>query len=182
MPLIELRTHRSLNKDSPLRRSSRAACSASVSHLSAISMKSDLCCEVRAASANRMHSAALLRNWSKLGKSAFISVDVGNQRAPRQRFVNDRGSSSPGHCRLNGTRSGPSDRFGTAPHRRLRPCTRGAPSPLWPAWDTGSSAAWIGTLSVPCCSVPYRAFQPVATWRPAFPIASCSPPWPACWC
>ncbi len=69
----ELRTHRSLNKDPPLRRSSRAACSASVSHLSAISMKSDLCCEVRAASANRMHSAALLRNWSKLGKSAFIS-------------------------------------------------------------------------------------------------------------
>jgi hypothetical protein len=87
MPLIELRTHRSLNKDSPLRRSSRAACSASVSHLSAISMKSDLCCEVRAASAIRMHSAALLRNWSKLGKSAFISIDVGNQRAPRQRSV-----------------------------------------------------------------------------------------------
>ena len=53
---------------------------------------------------------------------------------------------------------------------------------LWPAWDTGSSAAWIGTLSVPCCSVPYRASQSVATWRPAFPIASCSPPWPACWC
>src|SRR5580700_9468196 len=38
----------------------------------------------------------------------------------------DRGSSYPGHCRLNGTRSGPSDRFGTAPQRRLRPCTRGA--------------------------------------------------------
>ena len=37
------------------------------------------------------------------------------------------------------------------------------PSPLWPAWDTGSSAAWIGTLSVPCCSVPCRASQSVAT-------------------
>jgi hypothetical protein len=36
--------------------------SASVSHRSAISMKNDLCAEVRAASANRMHSAALLRN------------------------------------------------------------------------------------------------------------------------
>jgi len=39
-----------------------AARSASVSHRSAISMKNDLCAEVRAASANRMHSAALLRN------------------------------------------------------------------------------------------------------------------------
>jgi hypothetical protein len=39
-----------------------AACSASVSHLSAISMKRDLCREVRAASANRMHSTALLRS------------------------------------------------------------------------------------------------------------------------
>jgi hypothetical protein len=29
---------------------------------------------------------------------------------------------------------------------------------------------------------PYRASQSVATWRPAFPIASCSPPWPACRC
>ena len=56
------------------------------------------------------------------------------------------------------------------------------PSPLWPAWATGSSAAWIGTLSVPCCSVPCRASQSEATWRPAFPIASCSPSWPACWC
>jgi uncharacterized membrane protein YfcA len=56
------------------------------------------------------------------------------------------------------------------------------PSPLWPAWDTGSSAAWIGTLSGPCCSVPCRASQSVATWRPAFPIASCSPSWHACWC
>jgi hypothetical protein len=36
--------------------------SASVSHWSAISMKNDLCAGVRAASANRMHSAALLRN------------------------------------------------------------------------------------------------------------------------
>jgi transposase InsO family protein len=60
------RTHRSLNKDSPLRRPSQAACSASVSHLSAISMERNLCSEVRAACANRMHSAALLRNWSKL--------------------------------------------------------------------------------------------------------------------
>ena len=25
------------------------------------------------------------------------------------------------------------------------------PSPLWPAWATGSSVAWIGTLLVPCC-------------------------------
>jgi hypothetical protein len=38
-----------------------SARSASVSHLSAISMKSDFCAEVRAASANRMHSAAFLR-------------------------------------------------------------------------------------------------------------------------
>src|SRR5205814_8274774 len=45
-----------------------SARSASVSHLSAISMKKDLCAEVRASSANRMHSASLLRNWSKLGK------------------------------------------------------------------------------------------------------------------
>jgi hypothetical protein len=48
---------------------------------------------VRAASANRMHSAALLRNWSKLGKSAFISIDVGTERAPRQRFVISRSLS-----------------------------------------------------------------------------------------
>jgi uncharacterized membrane protein YfcA len=48
-------------------------------------------------------------------------------------------------------------------------------SPLWPAWATGSSAAWIGTLLVPCCSVPCRASRSVATWRRAFPIASCSP-------
>jgi hypothetical protein len=89
----ELRTHRSLNKDSPLRRPSQAACSASVSHLSAISMKRDLCTEVRAASANRMHSAALLRNWSKLGKSASISIDMGTDRAHRQRFVISRSMS-----------------------------------------------------------------------------------------
>jgi hypothetical protein len=44
------------------------------------SMKSDLCCEVRAASANRMHSAALLRNWSKLGKSAPLSLCSGGLR------------------------------------------------------------------------------------------------------
>jgi hypothetical protein len=36
-------------------------------------MKKDLCAEVRASSANRMHSAAFLRNWSKLGKCASIS-------------------------------------------------------------------------------------------------------------
>src|SRR5260370_11576846 len=48
-------------------------CSASPTHLSAISMKKDLCDEVRASSANRMHSAAFLRNWSKLGERASIS-------------------------------------------------------------------------------------------------------------
>jgi hypothetical protein len=66
-----------------------------VSHLSAISMKSDLCCEVRAASANRMHSAALRRNWSKLGKSGFICIDMGTERAHRQRFC--RGSPTLSH-------------------------------------------------------------------------------------
>ena len=50
-------------------------------HLSAISMKKDLCFEVRAASANRMHSAALLRNWPKLGKFAPISMHMGTDRA-----------------------------------------------------------------------------------------------------
>ena len=44
-------------------------------------MKKDLCSEVRAASANRMHSAALLRNWAKLGKCASISVHMGTDRA-----------------------------------------------------------------------------------------------------
>jgi hypothetical protein len=58
-----------------------SARSMSVSHLSAISMKKDLCSEVRAASANRMHSAALLRNWSKLGKSASISIHMATDRA-----------------------------------------------------------------------------------------------------
>jgi hypothetical protein len=43
-----------------------SARSASVSHLSAISMKNDRCTDVRAATANRMHSAALLRDWTKL--------------------------------------------------------------------------------------------------------------------
>jgi hypothetical protein len=28
-----------------------------------------------------MHSAALLRNWSKLGKSASISIHMGTDRA-----------------------------------------------------------------------------------------------------
>jgi hypothetical protein len=37
-------------------------------------MKKDLCGEVRAASANRMHSAAFSRNWSKLGKGASVSI------------------------------------------------------------------------------------------------------------
>jgi len=50
-----------------------SARSASVSHLSAISMKSDFCAEVRAASANRMHSAAFLRICSKVSKCASIS-------------------------------------------------------------------------------------------------------------
>jgi hypothetical protein len=44
--------------------------SASVSHLSAISMKSDLCAEMQASSASRMHSAAFMRNSFKLGKYA----------------------------------------------------------------------------------------------------------------
>ena len=78
-----------------------AACSASVSHRSAISMKRDLCCEVRAASANRMHSAALLRNRSKLGKSASISVHMGTdrpfclkcRRCPRERPAGQNHSS-----------------------------------------------------------------------------------------
>src|SRR6187401_1088260 len=61
--------------------------SASVSYLSAISIKSDLCADVRASSASRMHSAALLRNWSKLGESASISVNMGTDRAHRQRYV-----------------------------------------------------------------------------------------------
>src|SRR5258706_10808942 len=50
-----------------------SACAASPTHLSAISLKKDLCAEVRASSANRMHSAAFLRNWSKLGECASIS-------------------------------------------------------------------------------------------------------------
>ena len=58
-----------------------SARSARVSHLSAISMKNDLCSDVRAAPANRMHSAALLRNWTKLGKCASISVHMGTDRA-----------------------------------------------------------------------------------------------------
>jgi hypothetical protein len=65
-----------------------SARSASVSHLSAISMKRDLCSEVRAASANRMQSAALLRNWTKMSKCASISVDMGTVRTlcPRNAF------------------------------------------------------------------------------------------------
>ncbi len=72
--------------------------------------------------------------------------------------------------------------LGVAVLRGCRPSASSAPtlhtrcpSPLWPAWATGSSVAWIGTLLVPYCSVPCRASQSVAKWRPAFPIASCSP-------
>jgi len=57
-----------------------SARSASVSHLSAISMKSDLCADVRAASANRMQSAALQRNWPKMSKCASMSLDMGTVR------------------------------------------------------------------------------------------------------
>jgi hypothetical protein len=57
-----------------------SARSASVSHRSAISMKRDLCSDVRAASANRMQSAALLRNWSKMSKCASMSLDMGTAR------------------------------------------------------------------------------------------------------
>jgi hypothetical protein len=43
-------------------------------------MKRDLCSEVRAASANRMQSAALLRIWTKVSKCASISLDMGTVR------------------------------------------------------------------------------------------------------
>src|SRR5712691_13461348 len=66
-----------------------SARSASVSHLSAISIKNDLCTELRAASANRMHSAALLRNWTKLSKCASISVHMGTDRALCPRMILD---------------------------------------------------------------------------------------------
>ena len=58
-----------------------SARSASVSHRSAISMKRDLCADVRAASANRMQSAALLRNRPKMSKCASMSLDMGTVRA-----------------------------------------------------------------------------------------------------
>ena len=54
-----------------------SARSASVSHLSAISMKRDLWSDVRAASAKRMQSAALLRNWPKMSKCTSMSLDMG---------------------------------------------------------------------------------------------------------
>ena len=57
-----------------------SARSASVSHRSAISMKRDLCSDVRAASANRMQSAALLRNRAKMSKCASMSLDMGTVR------------------------------------------------------------------------------------------------------
>jgi len=66
-----------------------SARSASVSHLSAISIKNDLCSEVRADSANRMHSAALSRNWTKLSKCASISVHMGTDRALCPRMILD---------------------------------------------------------------------------------------------
>jgi hypothetical protein len=49
-----------------------SACSACVSHLSAISIKKDRCSEVRAASANRMHSVALLRTWTNVSRRGSI--------------------------------------------------------------------------------------------------------------
>src|SRR5713226_8582302 len=76
-----------------------SARSASVSHLSAISIKNDLCSEVRAASANRMHSAALLRNWTKLSKCASISVHMGTDRALCPRMILD---PSAEEARTNG--------------------------------------------------------------------------------
>ena len=81
-----------------MRRPSQAACSANVSHLSAISMKRDSCSEVRAASVNRMHSAALLRNSSKLGKSTSISMHMATDRAHRQRVVISRSMSFASRC------------------------------------------------------------------------------------
>ena len=48
--------------------------------------ESDLCCEVRAAAANRMHSAALLRNWSKLGQVRFNFYTYGNVGTWNQRY------------------------------------------------------------------------------------------------
>jgi hypothetical protein len=51
--------------------------SASVSHLSAISMKKDLCAGVRASSASRMHSAAFLPNLSKLGEGVSNFTNLG---------------------------------------------------------------------------------------------------------
>jgi hypothetical protein len=79
-----------------------SARSASVSHLSAISIKNDLCPELRADSANRMHSAALLRNWTKLGRCASISIHMGTDRAlcPKNDFRSRRRGSPrerPGH-------------------------------------------------------------------------------------
>jgi len=64
-----------------------SARSASVSHRSAISMKRDLCSDVRAASANRMQSAALLRNRAKMSKCASMSLDMGTVRALCRRML-----------------------------------------------------------------------------------------------
>ena len=46
-------------------------------------------------------------------------------------------------------------------------------------WVIGS-VDW--SIVGPYCSAPCRGSQSVATWRPAFQIASCSPSWPAYWC
>jgi uncharacterized protein len=54
------------------------------------------------------------------------------------------------------------------------------PSPLWLASATGSSAAWIGTLSGFYCSVPCQGSTLAAILRPTLPIASCSQAWPVC--
>jgi hypothetical protein len=96
------------NRGRRLRRPSQAgyldrtfsARSASVSHRSAISMKKDLCSEVRAASANRMHSATLLRNCTKLSKRASISLHMGTARALCPKNV----SRSKAEGRTNGHR------------------------------------------------------------------------------
>jgi hypothetical protein len=48
---------------------------------------------VRAASANRMHSAALLRNWPKLGKFASISMHMGTDRAFCQKNTTTRNAA-----------------------------------------------------------------------------------------
>ena len=76
-----------------------AACSASVIHLSAISMKKDLCCEVRAASAKRMHSAAngphVVRNNISQAASPLSPFDTAVCGVLHSL------SANPRKCRLN---------------------------------------------------------------------------------